>query len=446
MLYRTLKILFYLTVKAYFRSISLNGLAQLSNKDKPVIYAANHPSSFMDPILLGAYLKRPLFFLARGDIFKSKLVRPLFNMLHMIPVYKADLSPGQVHKNDSTFEKCHHHLGNNKTILIFPEGTSKTERRLRPIKTGAARIALGAEEKNDFKLGLTIVPIGLNYSDPHLFKSDVHVNFGEPILVSDYQEAYKKDPRDAVVQLTERLKLDLEKQIVVIENAQLEKTIEQIETLYRSTLRQNNPVEEKGTHNFKLSQDIVKAVEHFAKKSPNLVKSFDVKINAYIKDLENSELRDTQIRSSSIRLKVIRRIIYFLIGFPFFMYGAIFNFIPFKLSGFIPRQIKIREDFVGAINLSVGLVVFMIFYFLEAYLVSSYSSVFISVLFAISLYPAGLFSLDYIKNYYKFRGKIKYVTLFMHKSDLVAKLKVERQELIDELEKRKDEYLKIQEP
>lgn len=446
MLYRTLKILFYLTVKAYFRSISLNGLAQLSNKDKPVIYAANHPSSFMDPILLGAYLKRPLFFLARGDIFKSKLVRPLFNMLHMIPVYKADLSPGQVHKNDSTFEKCHHHLGNNKTILIFPEGTSKTERRLRPIKTGTARIALGAEEKNDFKLGLTIVPIGLNYSDPHLFKSDVHVNFGEPILVSDYQEAYKKDPRDAVVQLTERLKLDLEKQIVVIENAQLEKTIEQIETLYRSTLRQNNPVEEKGTHNFKLSQDIVKAVEHFAKKSPDLVKSFDVKINAYIKDLENSELRDTQIRSSSIRLKVIRRIIYFLIGFPFFMYGAIFNFIPFKLSGFIPRQIKIREDFVGAINLSVGLVVFMIFYFLEAYLVSSYSSVFISVLFAISLYPAGLFSLDYIKNYYKFRGKIKYVTLFMHKSDLVAKLKVERQELIDELEKRKDEYLKIQEP
>ena len=196
MLYYTLKLLFYLTVKAYFRSITIHGKVSNSSKVKPILFAANHPSSFMDPIILGAYINRSLHFLARGDVFKMKIVRPLFRQLHMIPVYKADLSPGQLHKNESTFEKCYDHLGKNKTLLIFPEGISKTERRLRPIKTGTARIALGAEEKNGFKLGLEIIPIGLNYSAPHLFKSDVHINYGAPILVKEYEAAYMRDPRD----------------------------------------------------------------------------------------------------------------------------------------------------------------------------------------------------------------------------------------------------------
>lgn len=146
MLYKTLKLLFYLTTRAYYRSITIAGKNNLPNKDTPVLFVANHPSAFMDPILLGALVKRSLYFLARGDVFKNKMVQPIFNQLQMIPVYKADMSPGQMHKNESSFENCFEHLGQNNSLLIFPEGLSKTERRLRPIKTGTARIALGAEE------------------------------------------------------------------------------------------------------------------------------------------------------------------------------------------------------------------------------------------------------------------------------------------------------------
>lgn len=443
MLYYTFKLLFYLTVRAYFRSISINGKVSNLSSGKPVIFAANHPSSFMDPIILGAYIKRSLHFLARGDVFKFKIVRPLFRQLHMIPVYKADLSPEQLHKNESTFEKCYDHLGKNKTLLIFPEGVSKTERRLRPIKTGTARIALGAEEKHGFELGLEIIPVGLNYSDPHLFKSDVHINYGEPILVNEYRVAYQKDSRDGVVQLTERIKQELEKQIVVIENEKLEKTIEDIETLYRSKLRQNSPSQEKGTHDFKLSQDIVKAVEYFSEHNPKAVKDFQKKVSTYLKDLENSSLRDTQIRSSSVRIKAMRRLLYFLVGFPLFAFGFITNIIPFKLSGFISRRIKIREDFVGSINISVGMLVFLLMYSLESVLISNYGNNLIGVLFFIILYPMGLFTISYINSYYKFRGNIKYITLFIQKSDVVSRLQRERKDLIDELEKRKEEYLDL---
>lgn len=445
MLYKTFKGLFYLTTKAYFRSITIEGKETLPDPDSPVIFAANHPSSFMDPILLAVFIKRSLYFLARGDVFKNKIARKLFNIMHMIPVYTADLSPGQLHKNESTFEKCHEHLGNNKTILIFPEGSSKTERRLRPIKTGTARIALGAEEKHDFKLNLTIVPIGLNYSDPHYFKNDVFINFAEPIQVSNYKEAYEKDPRDAVLQLTEKIKTELEKRIVIIEDEQLERIIQQVETLYRSKLREENTTESKGTQDFHLSQDIVRAVEYFAKHEPKTVKVFGRKITHYLTELERFDLRDTQIRSSTVSLNLFGRILYFIFGLPFFLFGFIVNLVPFKLSGFVSERIIIREDFVGAIKLAVGLLIFTFIYAIESSIIGFYFGAFWGVVFFTTLYPAGVFTLDYIKTFYKLQGSIRYLNFFIRKSDQVTKLKMEREKLIEELEKRKVEFIERQE-
>jgi len=259
-----------------------------------------------------------------------------------------------MHKNESTFEKCFDHLADNNCILIFPEGISKTERRLRPIKTGAARIAFGTEEKYDFNLGLTIVPIGLNYSNPHIFKSDVLVNFGKPLPVSDFKEAFLQDSREAAVQLIERIKTSLEERIVIIENEQLEKTIKHIETLCRGILRQDDSQVEKGTQDFSLSQDIVKAVHYFARHELVVVEKFDRKITAYIKKLKQLRLRDTKIRASSIRLNVLGQGAYFLRGFPLFLLGFIVNIIPFKGAGFITKRIKSRDDFVGAVNIAVG--------------------------------------------------------------------------------------------
>jgi len=441
MLYRIFTWLFHLTTKAYFRSIYLQGKEWIPPKGKPVIFAANHPSSFMDPILLAVHLKRALYFLVRGDVFKNKIARLFFDKVHMIPVYKPDQSPGQTHKNEMIFEKCHAHLGRNSTVMIFPEGTSKTERRLRPIKTGIARIALGAEAKHNFELDLTILPIGLNYSNPHYFKSDVFVNVGEPIQVSEYKDIYLKDPREGVLQLTERVKTELEKRIVIIEDEQLEKLIQQIEILYRSKLRDESKLEGKAIQDFYLSQDIVKAVEYYAKNKPELLKDFERKITFYLKELKDLKIRDTQIRTSAISFRFVWTMLYFTIGFPVFLYGLITNVIPFKLAEFISGKILIREDFVGSIKIAVGMLVFLIIYGIEATVFGTFTNVLWGILFYVSLYPVGLFTMDYFKTYYKVRGTIKYMRLFMQKSNLVTNLKTTRQELVDELENRKKEFL-----
>jgi len=154
---RILKSLLYLTVKAYFRSITINNIEAIPKKG-PVLFVANHPSAFMDPIVITVFLNRILHYLARGESFANPVSRFIFSHLNMIPIYRATTTPDEMHKNKAVFQKCYDHLKEGGAIIIFPEGLSKTERRLRPIKTGAARITLGAEAQNDFKLGCTIVP------------------------------------------------------------------------------------------------------------------------------------------------------------------------------------------------------------------------------------------------------------------------------------------------
>jgi len=441
MLYKTFIWLFYLTTKAYFRSIYVKGKEYIPQKSKPVIFVANHPSSFMDPILLAVLLNRSMYFLTRGDVFKKKYIGSFFNKLHMIPVYKPDLSPDQVYKNEMIFEKCYEHLTQNKTLIIFPEGLSKTERKLRHIKTGTARIALGAEEINNFNLELSIVPIGLNYSNPHYFKSDVFINIGYPINVKDYKEIFQKNKKEGVLQLTQRIKEELEKRIVIIDDEKHEKIIQQIEILYHSKLKNESKLGEKITQDFYLSQHIVKAVEYYSKNKPEVLEDFKQKILHYLKHLKRLRIRDTQIKSSSITLNYIWFFLLFTVGFPFFLCGLITNIIPFKLAQYFSSKIIIRDDFIGSIKTAVGMFAFLIMYFIEAIVFGIYTNFICGLLFLFSLYPLGLFTMSYIKNYYKARGTIKYILLFIRKSDIIANLKKTRKDLVNELEERKKEYL-----
>ena len=99
----------------------------------------------------------------------------------------------------------------NNSLMLFPEGTSYHELKLRKIKTGGARIALSVEKKNNYDLGVRIIPIGLYYSNPSKFRSKIYVNTGGLIDVRDFKETYEKDEVAGVQALTRRIKESLEK-------------------------------------------------------------------------------------------------------------------------------------------------------------------------------------------------------------------------------------------
>ncbi|MFK2818720.1 lysophospholipid acyltransferase family protein [Flavobacteriaceae sp. LMIT009] len=433
MLYQLFKWLFSLTIEAYFRTINIKGADQIPHSG-PVIFVANHNSAFMDPILLAVHIKRPVFFLARGESFKSNLIAWIFKRFHMIPIYRPEITPDKVYKNEAVFQRCFDHLKAQKSLVIFPEGFSKTERRLRKIKTGVARIALGAEDQNNFLLNIKIVPLGFNYSNPHYFRSHVFINVGKSINVSDFRDAYHQNPKQAVLKLTEKIKEKLEDLVLIVENERLDKLTEQIELLYGSEFNDSNSLGDRAAQKFALSKEIIKSVAHSLKTRPKETLIFETKINSYLKSLDQLKLRDKYLGRIKFRLQFWSDFLYFIFGFPIFLYGFICNIIPYKVSEILSKKVIVRKDFVGSMKIVFGMFVFLIFYCFSTILIALYIHKIFALAFLFTLYPAGLFTLNYIKNYYLYIEKVRYYRLNIRDNKLVVNLKRKRKELFDELE------------
>ena len=74
MFYQILRFLFRITNKFYFKTLQINGLENIPKKG-PVFLAANHPSAFMDPLVIATISKRPLFMLAKGALFQNAFLK-----------------------------------------------------------------------------------------------------------------------------------------------------------------------------------------------------------------------------------------------------------------------------------------------------------------------------------------------------------------------------------
>lgn len=181
-------------IAIFFKRTKVSNIKNIQVKG-PVILAMNHPNAFMDPSAFSALVYPPrVRYLARGDAFKKGVVTWLLQSLGIIPIFRIqDGGKEGLKKNDETYNIVNRLLRNNKKIIIYAEGLCIQERRLRPLKKGVPRMIFGAMVDQNLK-NLTVVPVGVNYSNPSQFRGDLFFNIGEPILVNDYLEAYKEAP------------------------------------------------------------------------------------------------------------------------------------------------------------------------------------------------------------------------------------------------------------
>jgi glycerol-3-phosphate O-acyltransferase/dihydroxyacetone phosphate acyltransferase len=183
MIYSLIKYLLKVTIYSYFRRVSILGQEYIPTQG-PVIFVANHPSALIDPLVVITGIKRRINPIAAAEFFGGKIKTWILkNKFHMIPVYRPDLTKDlSKTSNTDMFTHCHQLLLNQGALLIFPEGTSETDKGIRNLKTGAARIDLDAERLSENKIKVQIIPIGLNYSNSHQFRSDLFIKVVPPIL------------------------------------------------------------------------------------------------------------------------------------------------------------------------------------------------------------------------------------------------------------------------
>lgn len=171
-------------------------------REGPLLLVANHPNSLLDPMLVAAAARRPVRFLAKSPLFGDPKIGWLVKASGAIPVYRRADDPSQMDRNVDMFRAVHAALAEGAAVGVFPEGLSHSEPALAPLKTGAARIALGAHALTG--RAFPIVPVGLVFRHKDVFRSEALVLTGRPVAWDDLAPRGLEDG-DAVRTLTDRI-------------------------------------------------------------------------------------------------------------------------------------------------------------------------------------------------------------------------------------------------
>ena len=405
--------------KIFFKTKSLN--YDKVPKDEIIIFALNHQNALMDALALLATVKKQPVFMARADIFNKKTISNILTFFKILPIYRIRDGKESLRNNDAIFQKTIDVLKNKNGLVILPEGSHLGFRRLRPLKKGISRIALQAEESNDYKLNIKIIPVGLDYSNYINFGSKLFVYFGDAINVSDYYEPYKENQPRGMNLLRERVEAELKKYIIHIESVDY---YDMIDFLRYFFLPEMNVKKGKQPDQFFAEQKIVNKLNQFVTEKPEIANQLNEKVGSFKSILQKLNLRlwVTQKPSYSVFGIILQSLL--MIGLlQVFLYGALFNIIPFTIPVKLTKKVK-DPQFLSSFRSVIGLLLFPVFYIVLAIICGFLVGFgWPTLLFVISLPLTGLFAFHYYIGFKKLWAKIRYTYLNWKKNSDIIELK-----------------------
>ncbi len=363
MLYRILKIIVAIGIRLYYREIKVKNRKAL-NVNGPCIILANHPNTLMDAWVIGHICKQPIHYMAKATLFNSPFKQKVLRSLNMIPINRRGEGTVSGVANQDSFEACYRVLEEGKTLVIFPEGTSHLERHLRELKTGAARIAMEVENRNNGNLNLQIIPLGLNYLQADRFRSDILVNVGNPMEVDQYLEDYRKSAGTAAKKLTEQIRIRLEQLLVNSEVKEEERLTEELHAIFTSKYIRNEGRGVEGE--VKLIKQIRDAIAEITITQPwklDEIQDLLTKLQWQLNKLEiRADFLDRRFRSRMFLRQIAVSIIFLLIGLPLFLYGLVHNIIPYKLTDRLIPKVTKEVEYYAPIAVLLGLIFYPVTY------------------------------------------------------------------------------------
>jgi 1-acyl-sn-glycerol-3-phosphate acyltransferase len=186
-MYYLIRFLLRLGLAIYCFRIRVNGEDALDLKG-PLVLASNHPNAFFDAIILASLVKRPMYFLATGELTDKWLPPWVLKVLHIVPVYQLSDNPARQEKNEKSFSRCADILSAGGIVLFFSEGVCENNWQLRPFKKGAARVVLAALAYPGQKLNIVILPVGMNYNSYTSLGKSVFIQCGQALSNQDLPE------------------------------------------------------------------------------------------------------------------------------------------------------------------------------------------------------------------------------------------------------------------
>jgi 1-acyl-sn-glycerol-3-phosphate acyltransferase len=404
---------------------------------KPIIFAANHQNALMDSLSIVCTNPSQSVWLARADIFKSKIARPILKFLKMAPVYRIRDGKDSLANNEQIFAMVTQILENNDSVCLFPEAAHSGRRQMLPHKKAIPRIALEAEVKNEFKLGLQIVPVGIYYSHYWKFDRNLIVQYGKPIEVDKYQDEYAKNPQKTLLLLRDEIHDRLAPLTMQINSQPYYFDYENIRQIAgKAYLKKQKFSGDSVLKLFYAETQLIKKIEALESTEPELFEELISKTRDYFSMLKLKNTNDEFIRIASKAgwLKLFIQIIGGLLTLPIFIAGFVFNAIPF----FIPRNFlrkKIKDPaFTSTFFFASGLLIFPVIYLIEATIVLAITKSWIIALSTFVLMPfAGKAAFKLMEFSQRVLSEFSYLTgIKSFRNDINALIK-QRTELIEQI-------------
>jgi glycerol-3-phosphate O-acyltransferase / dihydroxyacetone phosphate acyltransferase len=432
LLVRLIHFVFGVAISIFFRRIELYNAENLPEKSG-LIFVSNHPNALIDPLLLFVALPRNIAFLAKSTLFKMPVIGFLLKAVGALPLYRQQDAGQDVSKNQETFGLTRDLLKKGGAIAIFPEGVSHDSPKLLPLKTGAARIGIGAVSvgENPSALDLKIVPVGLYYTNKTTFRSEALLHFGEPIDVRRVElDEHGHPPKETVKELTAKIEAGLREVTVNAESdADLDIARVAEEVFTSTTPHRENLAERLDILQKFLNEDDEKLEKRLA--------NYDKKLNELGIEPEFLALADYSKRF--ILKQALVRSWYLILLAPLVIIGTILHFPAYKLCAFFAylETKKQHFDMASTMKALSGLVLMPLTWVIVAGILGYFFGWKIALLSIPFSFLCGYVALRSLEEVDELRGWLKAITVFFLKREKFLRLLAERKMLFEQVKSKK---------
>lgn len=318
----------------------------------PVLLVANHPNSLLDPTLVVAAARRPVRFLAKAPLFSDRAVGWLVRGAGAIPVHRRADDPSQMDRNAEMFAAVHRALGRGDAVGIFPEGASHSEPSLAPLRSGAARLALGA-----FPLAgdaFPIVPLGLVLREKDAFRSEAQVIAGSSVPWADLAPRGLEDA-EAVKVLTGRIAEALRRVTLNLEQWEDRPLVEGAVGIWEA---ERGAPDDPGGHLERLALT-TNALAAARRAGDPRGSALGRDLRAHLRRLDRLGLRPSDLRADvglrrAVAWALPRLLLLVPLAATLGVAGYVLFLIPYRLTGRVARALRPDPDVAATVKMLAG--------------------------------------------------------------------------------------------
>lgn len=430
--FRFILSLFGIALRFFFRRIETVN-AEVVPKGTGVIFVLNHPNGLIDPALVFVALPRKISFLAKSTLFRMPVISFLLRTVEALPLYRKIDAGEDVSKNQKTFELCREMLARGGSIALFPEGVSHNSPKLLPMKTGAARIALGAAAGEN-AVEVRIVPVGLYYTSKTTFRSEAMLHFGDPFTVSRVTlDDDGQPPRAAVKELTSRIEQELREVTLNAESEAELHAAKIAEEIFASAAKNENLGEKLEFLKSYVAESTGGRAEPADVELATRLRNYDERLDSF--GIEPQHLSLAELTQGFVAYRAFVQTWVLIVLAPFALFGAILHAPAYQLCKFVAYLYSRHDadDIASTVKVLAGMVFVPFTWFVAAvvlYFLSGWQLALASIPFSFACGYAALYSLEEIT---EMRGWAKAIWLFLTKKEKFLRLFVERRELQEAL-------------